>query len=51
MLKDPLPPERIELLKCEIKTEVKDELSRMSPMLRRNLSDEAPQDQNKEDVS
>ena len=26
MLKDPLPPERIELLKCEIKSEVQEEL-------------------------
>ena len=26
MLKDPFPPERIELLKCEIKSEVQDEI-------------------------
>ena len=42
ILKDPLPPERIELLKCEIKAEVKDEVQRMSPLLRRIQSNESP---------
>lgn len=42
ILKDPLPPERIELLKCEIKAEVKDEVQRMSPLLRRIQSNDSP---------
>ena len=41
ILKDPLPPERIELLKCEIKAEVKDEVQRMSPLLRRIQSNDS----------
>ena len=42
MLKDPVPPERFELLKCEIKNEVKDEMMRMSPLLKRMKDSEDP---------
>ena len=45
ILKDPLPPERIELLKCEIKAEVKEEVQRMSPLLRRIQSEDTSDNQ------
>ena len=42
MLKDPLSPERLELIKCDIKTEVKEEIMRMSPLLKRMKESEEP---------
>ena len=34
---DPLTPERLELIKCEIRTELEEEFAKRSPLLRKQL--------------
>ena len=38
MEKDPVPPERVELIKCEIKTELEEAVAFRSPLLRKRRS-------------
>ena len=38
MEKDPIPPERIELIKCEIKNELEESVSFRNPLLRKKTT-------------
>ena len=38
MDKDPVPPERVELIKCEIKNELEEAVSFRNPLLRKRKS-------------
>ena len=38
MEKDPIPPERIELIKCEIKNELEEAVSFRNPLLRKKTT-------------
>ena len=44
MLVDPMPAERIELIKCEIKQEIQVDIRNMSPMRRRGSDPPSKED-------